>query len=57
MKKLFELPELLTLDGKPFTGEESLLGAGGACNSGCEGGCGSGCNPGQGTDSKEPIAL
>ncbi|MHA1704733.1 MAG: hypothetical protein ACTSUX_01490 [Promethearchaeota archaeon] len=54
MKRLFELPELLTLDGNPFTGEESLFAVGEACSGGCEGGCKSGCNVGQGTNSKEP---
>ena len=52
MKKLFEIPELFTLDGSPFTGEKELYPlsdeVGKACTPGCEGGCDGGCVPGQG---------
>lgn len=53
MKKLFEMPELLTLDGSPFT-ESTLMGriAGGACGSGCESGCNGGCDSGAGLNYK-----
>ena len=53
MKKLFEIPELFTLDGKPFTGDKELYGLGQLgeiCVQGCEAGCGGGCGPGQGAN-------
>ena len=53
MKKLFEMPELFTLDGSPFTGEGGLHPLGGfgpACAGGCESGCGGGCEPGYGVN-------
>lgn len=50
MKKLFELPELVTLDGRTVTGDdESEVVAGfngGGCGGGCTGGCNTGCNTG-----------
>ena len=54
MKKLFEIPELFTLEGKPFTGEEELYplseAFGEACDNGCEVGCHGGCAPGMGAN-------
>ena len=51
MKKLFEIPELFTLDGESFTGEEKFSTLGDqptACNPGCEAGCWPGCDSGTG---------
>lgn len=56
MKKLFEMPELLTLDGSPFT-ESTLRGdhfKGPACDLGCECGCKNGCDSGAGVNMNGP---
>lgn len=51
MKGLFELPELLTLDGRQVT-EMSLMDddevGPNSCKVGCNSGCNSGCDVGQG---------
>jgi hypothetical protein len=50
MKPLFELPELLTLDGDAFSVEaENGLTHGIACSLGCITGCCSGCFQGSGS--------
>jgi hypothetical protein len=48
MKTIFELPELLTLDGSPFTGVFAMAEADpNTCGKGCDKGCHSGgCLPG-----------
>jgi hypothetical protein len=51
MNKLFEMPELLTLDGRTVTGDSSqdlFSAAGPGCSTGCEGGCCGGCGGGFG---------
>jgi hypothetical protein len=45
MKPLFELPELLTLDGRSVTGD-TLMGSYGCCSNGCSSGCGQGAGNG-----------
>lgn len=58
MKQLFEIPELLTLNGNPFSGELELLASGGGgCNTGCDSGCCSGCDGGSGTGKKPDTAF
>jgi hypothetical protein len=52
MKPLFEMPELLTLNGDPFSGELELMGSGSSCQTGCTDGCCSGCDGGGGTGKK-----
>jgi len=54
MEKLFELPELLTLSGEIFNGENAVSGKGTGCEKGCEGGCANGCSAGGG-DGKPPF--
>jgi len=53
MSKLFEIPELLTLGGSPYTQRGGGREVGEACKVGCEGGCESGCASGGGVDDKE----
>lgn len=57
MLPIFEVPEILTVDGNPFTGELSNsgagLGPGKGCTTGCNDGCCSGCYTGGG-DGEEP---
>jgi hypothetical protein len=58
MKPLFELPELLTLDGTSFMSEAAQANPGHACSGGCVGSCCSGCEPGSGGGKplpKDPI--
>lgn len=51
MKPLFEMPELLTLDGNSFSdiAKGSDPGPGTSCSGGCYGGCCSGCGIGSGS--------
>ena len=51
MRKLFEMPELLTIDGTAFTGEFSTEGDPNSCGKGCDAGChNGGCFPGSSSD-------
>jgi hypothetical protein len=52
MKPLFEIPELLTLSGDPFSFGSELLEPGNGCQTGCDDGCNSGCDMGSGKGSK-----
>lgn len=52
MKPLFEIPELLTLSGDPFSGVFGLLGPGSGCSDGCRDGCNDGCDTGSGKGEK-----
>jgi hypothetical protein len=52
MKPLFEIPELLTLSGDPFSFGAGLLGPGSGCSTGCDDGCNSGCVDGGGKGKK-----
>lgn len=54
---LFEMPELLTLDGSVFTDIDAASEKGGGCSIGCEAGCSSGCDPGGGTGKPPVVAL
>jgi hypothetical protein len=53
MKPLFEMPELLTLNGDPFSGDFEALGPGAGCSGGCDDGCIGGCFTGGG--GKKPV--
>ena len=46
MKILFEMPELLTLNGEPFNGVLEFNSSGQNCTSGCDAGCCAGCESG-----------
>lgn len=51
MKELFQLPQMLTLDGREVTESMTVNEASAACDSGgmgCEKGCTSGCSSGCG---------
>lgn len=57
MKPLFEIPELLHLNGNPFGPLSHLCdGAGFSCDKGCSNGCNSGCDTGSSTP-KDPLPL
>ncbi|MGE5342706.1 MAG: hypothetical protein ACM3SY_14625 [Candidatus Omnitrophota bacterium] len=52
-KMIFEMPELLNLDGSVFQGLYNSLEEGPtACGPGCVDGCAGGCNRGTGTGGK-----
>lgn len=50
MMPLFEMPEILTLDGNPFKSilEAGEPGVGYSCGPGCTSGCCAGCDVGSG---------
>lgn len=52
MKKIFELPELLTLSGEFFSSGNPEEGDDdpNSCVSGCDPGCHGGCDPGSGAN-------
>lgn len=50
MKPIFELPELLGLNGDPFS--LTAYNPGSACGTGCFDGCCSGCVTGSGSGAK-----
>ena len=52
MDKLFELPELLTLQGDVFDGLNADSVKGPGCVIGCESGCAAGCDTGGGYGKK-----
>lgn len=58
MQRLFEMPELFSLDGRAVTGIDDpdilATGAGQGCGGGCTNGCGGGCNTGSGKDAIPP---
>ncbi len=55
MKPLFEMPELVTLNGNPFNHQlDEEFGPGVACEVGCCTGCYSGCKCGSGSGNKAP---
>lgn len=58
MKPLFEIPELLTLNGDPFSGDlNAILGPGNGCSDGCDDGCDSGCVAGGGKGEKPDAGI
>lgn len=45
MKNLFEMPELLTLDGTKYIDDMPVAGSNGSgCDKGCHSGCANGCS-------------
>lgn len=54
MKPLFEMPELLTLNGDTFDDLGFYTGNGSGCTNGCMNGCNNGCDKGSG-DGKAPL--
>lgn len=56
MNPIFELPELLNLNGDAFSTMIGWDAAGSGCSTGCKDGCNSGCDGGAGDGKKPGIA-